>query len=170
MKDREGYAVDDTGSLVYFVREAGGAGRVKIGITTSLRSRLATLQTGSPERLRVIHTEPGGRARELYFHRRWARHRVRRDGEWFVPAREILDYAASAPSGRPGRLRFAMSDVLWRRAVPRRRRRGYAARTLTGIAGRLAIAAVAGLVLWVGGETFAPEATETILSLILEGP
>lgn len=111
--DRDGYAVDRDGSLVYFVQEMGGAERIKIGITTSMRHRIRQLQTGSPESLAIIHTEPGGAKREQYFHRRWARYRYRRNGEWFNPAPSILAYVASAPAGRRGPLAPSISAVPW---------------------------------------------------------
>lgn len=115
--DRDGYAVDRDGSLVYFVQEAAGAERIKIGITTSMRHRIRQLQTGSPESLVIIHTEPGGAKREAYFHRRWARHRYRRNGEWFDPAAPILAYVASAPAGRRGPLSPSLAAVPWGKAA-----------------------------------------------------
>jgi hypothetical protein len=39
------------------------------------------LQTGSPVRLELVATLPGGQSREAYLHEKFARYRV--SGEWF---------------------------------------------------------------------------------------
>lgn len=160
-----------TESVVYFV-QAGPDGPIKIGITTSLDSRLRALQTGSPRRLTLLHTEPGGRDRELALHRRWDRHRLRGDGEWFAPAPAILDYIATAPDGARGRLAPSLAAIPWGKLLPRRRRSrrrrstGYTVRTLTGIARRLTIAAAAGGGLYLVGTQIAPAETEAVIALV----
>lgn len=161
-----------TESVVYFV-QAGPDGPIKIGLTTSLDSRLRALQTGSPRRLTLLHTEPGGRDRELALHRRWALHRLRGDGEWFAPAPAILNYIATAPDGARGRLAPSLAAIPWGKLLPRRRRRsrrrrstGYAVRTLTGITRRLAIAAAAVGGLYLAGTQIAPAETEAVITLI----
>lgn len=62
-------------------------GRVKIGFTRALRQRLATLQTGSPEKLTVFATVPGTRHDEQRYHQRWKNYRLQ--GEWFRPCELI---------------------------------------------------------------------------------
>ncbi len=76
---------------VYFMR-AGRRGAIKIGWTTSLSSRLATLQTGNAEPLEVIGWMRGGPKLERAMHRLFESHRM--TGEWFRPAQEILDFVA----------------------------------------------------------------------------
>jgi T5orf172 domain len=80
--------------LVYLI-QAGDRGPVKIGSTrdaNSLRSRLATLQTGSPERLFIRAVGSGGSTREGELHKRF-RH-LRLYGEWFRVDEELLTWAA----------------------------------------------------------------------------
>jgi hypothetical protein len=76
---------------VYFIR-SGEAGLIKIGTATNLRSRLASLQTGSPESLfllgKVEVTRTDALASEHELHNLFRRSRVR--GEWFRPTPELL--------------------------------------------------------------------------------
>jgi hypothetical protein len=75
---------------VYFIRAEGG-GPVKIGHTTGkLADRLSAIQAGHPDKLRVVHSEPGSLEREKDLHRQFASHR--RNGEWFEWAPEIQAY------------------------------------------------------------------------------
>jgi hypothetical protein len=68
--------------VVYLVGAESGTGLVKIGTTTTAVSkRLSALQTGSPVRLTVLWTTPGGVALESRLHRIFAAYR--RHGEWF---------------------------------------------------------------------------------------
>lgn len=68
---------------VYFIGTALIRGRtIKVGRSFNPESRLAQLQTGHGERLRIFATTPGGRWLEDSYHRRW---RIRRTtGEWFT--------------------------------------------------------------------------------------
>lgn len=60
----------------------GFADYVKIGYTTSnLKRRLSTLATGCPEDVRVLLSFPGTIRDEESLHKRFAKHRLRR--EWF---------------------------------------------------------------------------------------
>lgn len=70
-------------------------GHIKIGITTSLESRLAALQTSSHLKLRVHQTwELGSRAAdkqaETILH--WQLARYRTNGEWFLLSPKALDW------------------------------------------------------------------------------
>ncbi len=65
-------------SRVYFVE---GAGAIKIGTSTDVRSRLSTLQIASPYELTLLVTIPGDHERERALHDRFDRERLR--GEWF---------------------------------------------------------------------------------------
>lgn len=62
--------------------------RIKIGISTSLRSRLDSL----PQGVKVLATEPGGRDVERKRHDQFAECRV--GGEWFRPTRPLLVHIA----------------------------------------------------------------------------
>jgi hypothetical protein len=71
-------------SVVYFV--AGGT-CIKIGISTNIKSRFASLQTSSGEDLRLLATIPGGIALEREIHARLDGYRKR--GEWFLDCAEV---------------------------------------------------------------------------------
>lgn len=71
---------------VYFIKSASGG--IKIGKANDVPKRLRALQTAHPVRLELLATCSGGRVREQWYHRRFARHRLH--GEWFEPHRDIL--------------------------------------------------------------------------------
>jgi hypothetical protein len=97
--------------VVYFI---GTATRTKIGTTVDLRTRLATLQVGSPERLAVVGTMPGDEIEEARVH---AHFRARRlHGEWFSLTPEevaafLRDPTASAPPPVPARSLEVAADM-----------------------------------------------------------
>lgn len=72
---------------VYFI-QAGVGGPIKIGSAVDVDKRLAELQTGCPDLLRIIGTSAGGREAEFALHRKFSAHRIR--GEWFYPCPELL--------------------------------------------------------------------------------
>jgi hypothetical protein len=74
-------------SYVYAIRR-GTDGPIKIGVTTNLASRLATLQTATPEPLNVVALIPGGTEVERMIHLYLREHRIR--GEWFAPSEHVL--------------------------------------------------------------------------------
>ena len=88
-------------SVVYAVR-AGE--HVKIGFTADLSSRLKSLQAGTPHRLELLGTHPGGRAREAAWHREFASSRAH--GEWFQLTPEQMDTLALRLEGQPRILRL----------------------------------------------------------------
>lgn len=65
---------------VYLIRDESD--RVKIGVATDPKARLAQLQTGNPEKLELLATCHGGEPFERKLHTRYAASRVQ--GEWFV--------------------------------------------------------------------------------------
>ena len=73
--------------MIYFLQSGDWNGPVKIGYTADLKTlaeRVATLQTGNPEQLRVIGLCEGDREIEGFIHGHApAEHRIR--GEWFTP-------------------------------------------------------------------------------------
>ena len=72
---------------IYFV-EAEGTNCVKIGFTSrSVEQRIAELQTGQPQRLRLWGSIPGECDAEQGLHKEYAA--LRTNGEWFSPADSI---------------------------------------------------------------------------------
>ncbi len=75
-------------SWVYFISDEDGY--IKIGVTNSIESRVAQLQTSSRQELRLIAKVPGDFTTESELHQRFAHARVR--GEWFRPAPDLCDF------------------------------------------------------------------------------
>jgi hypothetical protein len=67
-------------SYIYAIK-AVGTNRYKIGTTTDLKGRLATVQTGCPYPAQIVATWDGDRRLETAIHRELAEYR--RVGEWF---------------------------------------------------------------------------------------
>lgn len=74
---------------VYFIQQ-GDSGAIKIGCSKNPTQRLAGLQTGHSEALRLLTCAVGSQAQERALHDRFAHLRV--SGEWFRPAEELLAY------------------------------------------------------------------------------
>lgn len=68
-------------SFVYVIQGDEG-GPIKVGVTTDALARIASLQTGNPQELRLLHIVPGGYDLEAEFHRRLVGCKLR--GEWFA--------------------------------------------------------------------------------------
>ena len=82
---------------VYFIREEGDDGLIKIGTTTgNPHSRKSALQTGNPRPLRLLVSIPGGPTEEKALHERFAAERVRSEEqigtEWFRPSPMLLGF------------------------------------------------------------------------------
>jgi len=77
--------------FVYFARECGEHGRIKIGHTKSdpVR-RIADLQTGNSRRIELLAATFGDQARERELHAKFAHLRV--EGEWFTPGAELVAF------------------------------------------------------------------------------
>lgn len=80
--------------MVYLIQSGGRGGPLKIGTSENPCARLSQLQTGHAARLRLLATLAGGHDREASLLRRFAEHHT--VGEWFKPAREIVEYFAGA--------------------------------------------------------------------------
>lgn len=78
--------------VVYFV-QGETIPLIKIGIAKNFGLRFSSLQTGSPDTLRILAVIPGSREKEIELHKRFSRLRVR--GEWFRPEPELLNYIES---------------------------------------------------------------------------
>ena len=105
-------------SFVYFIRQVGGIGPIKIGYSARPKERLSKLQDWSPVPLEVVLTIPGDHKLErnihecfadLHSHKEWfrAEHRLVRaiaamaDG---VPVHEAIDLNARIGSIQPLRV------------------------------------------------------------------
>jgi hypothetical protein len=76
-------------SHVYFIQQ-GDSGAIKIGCSKNPSQRLAGLQTGHSEPLRLLTCAVGSQAQERALHDRFAHLRV--SGEWFRPADDLMAY------------------------------------------------------------------------------
>lgn len=74
--------------FVYYVR--GAAGRIKIGFSEAPDQRIASLQTGHPERLEVLLVVPGTSDDERVLHAMFSY--LRLSGEWFEGSPELLSH------------------------------------------------------------------------------
>lgn len=79
------------GSSVYF---ASAGSRIKIGWSKQVGTRIAQLQTGNPDPIKLLGTVPGGRAKEGQIQRQFAHARVH--GEWFEATPDLLEFIGSA--------------------------------------------------------------------------
>ena len=74
--------------MIYAIR-AGDCGPVKFGVARDPRSRLSTLQTGSPVELKLLASAPVHESNEKLIHRYLRGQRER--GEWFRPDEKTLE-------------------------------------------------------------------------------
>lgn len=102
---------------VYFI-QLGDNGPIKIGSARDARKRVASIQCAHPERIRLLAITDGGHPEEGELHRRFAEYRLR--GEWFTPAKPLLDFIAALPPApahwRDARLKELMDSpaaALW---------------------------------------------------------
>jgi hypothetical protein len=87
-------------ALCYFI--GGDYGSIKIGHSLYPGSRLESLQSASPIKLRILATALGGVEREMAYHFQFQR--LRLQGEWFSRHRVILKEIKRlgfAPESRP---------------------------------------------------------------------
>ena len=76
--------------LVFFIHQEGDFKRFKIGYTTKLSERLATLQIGMPDLLVVYRTiENVSKKKETQLHGIFAQYHIR--GEWFAITPDMID-------------------------------------------------------------------------------
>jgi hypothetical protein len=74
-------------SFVYFIQEEGGTGPVKIGYTTFITDRIASLQTCHYRKLKIVALLPGSHHDEYVLHQRFQHTRLL--GEWFEHTPEL---------------------------------------------------------------------------------
>jgi hypothetical protein len=82
---------DSTPEAVVYAIQVVNTRYIKIGTTTNLTNRLASLQTGSPFLLEVVATWPGNKQLESVLHRELAQFRI--NGEWFNVDEQIIHEA-----------------------------------------------------------------------------
>lgn len=80
---------------VYVIR-AKGTNRYKIGFSTDIGSRIASMQTGSPFPLELIHEFEGTLSNEKAVHKMLASYRLH--GEWFELTESALSFVMSLDS------------------------------------------------------------------------
>jgi|GEM_PF-2445693 len=79
-------------STVYFIQSGGDGGPVKIGVAVDPLRRLAMLQKGSANDLRLLAIISGDAVAEAELHTRFAHLRAR--GEWFSFSGELVDFVS----------------------------------------------------------------------------
>jgi len=84
---------------VYFMRQVGGVGPIKIGVSASPKSRLDMLATWSPTPLELVAVIPGDAALERNIHECFADYHSHR--EWFNAGPRLVAALAALVSGEP---------------------------------------------------------------------
>lgn len=82
--------------MIYFI-QSGEAGRIKIGHSTSVESRLRSIQCASPQPVRLLAQAEGGPDFERIVHRILEKHRVHM--EWFEPHQDVFDVIRQVRAG-----------------------------------------------------------------------
>ena len=75
--------------MIYFIQNTQNK-KIKIGYSKNPSNRLKSLQTGSPDKLKIIGKIDGNISFENKLHNKF--HYLRRNGEWFVNGKELVDY------------------------------------------------------------------------------
>lgn len=95
--------------LVYAIQSVNFK-TVKIGYSTDVNQRLGSLQSGSPDELKIIGCWLGTEADERQIHQQFAHCRMHR--EWFYPSKELLQLVSEKNQARktdvPGKLQLAV--------------------------------------------------------------
>lgn len=79
-------------SFLYFIREEGDDGKIKIGVSKKPKKRLIELQVGNPKRLYIVGMRRGLRRDEQRIHAMFST--SREGGEWFEPSLPLLSLIA----------------------------------------------------------------------------
>lgn len=85
--------LSNTPCHLYFIRQ-GTDGPIKIGRAVDIERRIMQLQTGSSQPLQLLAFIHSGGDLEPEIHRRFAH--LRLSGEWFSPAKELLEFIGKA--------------------------------------------------------------------------
>jgi hypothetical protein len=74
---------------IYFIQ--GQATKlIKIGFAKDVKRRVKTLQTGSPDKLVILHSFAASRWNEKEIHFELGQHKSH--GEWFFPHQQVFDF------------------------------------------------------------------------------
>lgn len=84
-------------AYVYFARQVGGIGPVKIGCTGLPQSRLENLMQWAPYPLEIAATIPGNEALEWRFHARFIEQHSHK--EWFHPSKALDEVIRQVAAG-----------------------------------------------------------------------
>jgi hypothetical protein len=76
-------------AVVYFAQK-GEDGPIKIGITTSVYSRMNLLRTHSESPIAILAVVAGGREKEIEISKQFATEKM--NGEWYLPSEKLLKY------------------------------------------------------------------------------
>ena len=87
LSDLDSLAPPINSSRVYFIQAA--TGHIKIGVSTNVMMRMASLQSAHPEPLQLLATMPGTHEHERVLHRAFDMDRD--SGEWFSPSKNLLE-------------------------------------------------------------------------------
>jgi hypothetical protein len=79
--------------MIYFVQTSDNQ-YLKIGKADDVAKRLSGLQTGQPQKLKLLATMPGGHEEERAIHQRFSH--LRTHGEWFHSTPEVVTFAVKS--------------------------------------------------------------------------
>ena len=82
--------------MIYFLQTQNDDGLIKIGYSESqetLKSRIATIKTACPYKLKLIKTTNGSFSDEGALHERFLQYKAK--GEWFYPKEPLIDFIKS---------------------------------------------------------------------------
>jgi hypothetical protein len=79
--------------MIYFVQTADNQ-FVKVGKADDVAKRMSGLQTGHPQKLKLLATMPGSHDEERAIHQRFSH--LRTSGEWFHSTPEIVTFAVKS--------------------------------------------------------------------------
>jgi DNA-binding XRE family transcriptional regulator len=97
--------------VIYFI-QAGKGGPIKIGHTRNPITRIESIALATAATVIPLSVVPGERGDELGLHAAFSHLRIK--GEWFTPARDLLDYIASLPPYRRTPVITAREFKEWR--------------------------------------------------------
>lgn len=95
--------------LVYFIRQVGGVGPIKIGCSRHVASRLDVLSVWSPVPLEVLVAIPGGFVLERNIQRCFAD--LHSHKEWFHPGDRLLAAIEALKGGLPVSEAINLEDI-----------------------------------------------------------
>ena len=95
---------------IYFA-QSGKNGPIKIGLSEHPTKRMADLNRGSSEPVRLLGTRRGDHSEEKFFHKLFKDYKL--NGEWFEPVPELLAYIDAFLIRAPRVEMEIADDKLW---------------------------------------------------------